>query len=265
MLPRDIKHVAAQRVINFAWRRWGWWSSQGRWHLSWILKGELSFPDTQCGKQLWKQKEACEPRPGDTNTRQVWELQETMLEYRGGEGGAEDGMRAMNLKQRQFGTRLWRLSGLRFICIRGGWEVFKQGVTWTFVDNPVAGVEDGVKRRTRLEARKTGRRSLPRSGKRLCCDRARPDRFMVFGNSGIWVFTEEYSRSRWNVWHAFIHGWASHACGKLRVSLQFIGPSLKPVRTVLIRSTQGYGTPASLSYADTWVRKPDHLHLLYSD
>ena len=44
---------------------------------------------------------------------------------------------------------------------------------------------------------------------------------------------------------------------------QFIGPSLKAMRTLLIRPIQGYGITASLSYSDTWVRKPDCLHLPY--
>ena len=34
----------------------------------------------------------------------------------------------------------------------------------------------------------------------LCCDPSRPGRFMVF------VQMEKYSQSRWDVWHAFIHG-----------------------------------------------------------
>ena len=131
--------------------------------------------------------------------------------------------------------------------------------------------------------------------------------------------------------HAFIHGWASHSCCKLRVYLhvscsgpcspewhpswhlspcvsliiiapsrclylckyemgtkpencqklynitillmrahfmlweQFIRPSLKAMRTPLTRPLQGYGNTASLSYLDTWVRKPDYLHLPHRD
>ena len=42
---------------------------------------------------------------------------------------------------------------------------------------------------------------------------------------------------------------------------QFTGPSFKAMRTVVIRRLQGYGNTASLSYPDTWVRKPDRLHL----
>ena len=42
---------------------------------------------------------------------------------------------------------------------------------------------------------------------------------------------------------------------------QFIRPSLKAMRTLVIRPLQGYGNTASLSYPDTWVRKPDCLHL----
>ena len=43
----------------------------------------------------------------------------------------------------------------------------------------------------------------------------------------------------------------------------FIGLSPKVMRTLLIRPIQGYGKTASLSYPDTWVRKPDRLHLPY--
>ena len=43
----------------------------------------------------------------------------------------------------------------------------------------------------------------------------------------------------------------------------FIGPSFKAVRTLFIRPIQGYGKTASLSYPDTWVRKPDCLRLPY--
>ena len=44
---------------------------------------------------------------------------------------------------------------------------------------------------------------------------------------------------------------------------QFIGPSLKAMRTLVIRPLQGYGNTVSLSYPDTWVRKPGCLHLPY--
>ena len=44
---------------------------------------------------------------------------------------------------------------------------------------------------------------------------------------------------------------------------QFIRPGLKAVRTLVIRPLQGYGNTASLSCPDTWVRKPDCLHLPY--
>ena len=44
----------------------------------------------------------------------------------------------------------------------------------------------------------------------------------------------------------------------------FIGPSLKAVRAPLIRPIQSYGNTASLSNPDTWVRKPDRLHLPYN-
>ena len=45
---------------------------------------------------------------------------------------------------------------------------------------------------------------------------------------------------------------------------QFIRPSLKAMRTLVIRPLQGYGNTAPLSYLDTWVRKPDCLHLPYT-
>ena len=45
---------------------------------------------------------------------------------------------------------------------------------------------------------------------------------------------------------------------------QFIRPSLKAMRTPLTRPLQGYGNTASLSYPDTWVRKPDYLHFPYT-
>ena len=44
---------------------------------------------------------------------------------------------------------------------------------------------------------------------------------------------------------------------------QFIRPSLKAMRILLIRPIQGYGDTASLSYPDIWVRKSDCLHLPY--
>ena len=44
---------------------------------------------------------------------------------------------------------------------------------------------------------------------------------------------------------------------------QFIGPSLKAMRTLVLRPLQGYGNTVSLSYPDTWVRKQDCLHLPY--
>ena len=47
----------------------------------------------------------------------------------------------------------------------------------------------------------------------VCCHPSRPGRFMVF------MQMEKCSRSHWDVWHAFIHGWASHARWKLRVYL----------------------------------------------
>ena len=45
---------------------------------------------------------------------------------------------------------------------------------------------------------------------------------------------------------------------------QFIGPSLKAVRTLVIRPLQGYGSATPLSYPDTWVREPDCLNLPYT-
>ena len=44
---------------------------------------------------------------------------------------------------------------------------------------------------------------------------------------------------------------------------QFIRPSLKAMRTLVNRPLQCYGNTALLSYPDTWVRKPDCLHLPY--
>ena len=35
----------------------------------------------------------------------------------------------------------------------------------------------------------------------------------------VLVQMERYSESHWDVWHAFIHGWASHARCKVRVYL----------------------------------------------
>ena len=45
---------------------------------------------------------------------------------------------------------------------------------------------------------------------------------------------------------------------------QFIGSSLKAMKTLIIRPLQGYGNTASLSYPDTWVRSSDCLHLPYN-
>ena len=45
---------------------------------------------------------------------------------------------------------------------------------------------------------------------------------------------------------------------------RFMGPSLKAVRTLPTRPIHSYGNTASLSYPDTWVRKPDCLHLPYT-
>ena len=46
---------------------------------------------------------------------------------------------------------------------------------------------------------------------------------------------------------------------------RFIGPSLKAMRTLVIRPLQGYGNTAPLSYPDTWVRNPDCLYLHYNN
>ena len=45
---------------------------------------------------------------------------------------------------------------------------------------------------------------------------------------------------------------------------QIIRPSLKAMRPLVIRPLQGFGNTASLSYPDTWVGKPNCLHLPYS-
>ena len=46
---------------------------------------------------------------------------------------------------------------------------------------------------------------------------------------------------------------------------QFIRPSLKTMRTLVIRLLQGYyGNAVPLSYPDTWARKSDCLHLPYT-
>ena len=45
---------------------------------------------------------------------------------------------------------------------------------------------------------------------------------------------------------------------------QSIRFSLKAMRTLVIRPLQAYGNTAPLSYPDTWVRKPECLHLPYS-
>ena len=45
----------------------------------------------------------------------------------------------------------------------------------------------------------------------------------------------------------------------------FMRPSPEAMRTLIIRCLQGCGNTASLSYPDTWVRKPDCLHLPYTN
>ena len=45
---------------------------------------------------------------------------------------------------------------------------------------------------------------------------------------------------------------------------QFIRPNLKNMRTLVIKPHKGYENTAPLSYPDTWVRKPDCLHLPYT-
>ena len=52
----------------------------------------------------------------------------------------------------------------------------------------------------------------------LCCPPSKPGKFMVF------VQMAKYSWSCWDVWHAFIHGWASHTCCKLHVYLHVSCP-----------------------------------------
>ena len=44
---------------------------------------------------------------------------------------------------------------------------------------------------------------------------------------------------------------------------QFIGPSLKAIRALVMRPLQGYGNTAPLNYPDMWVKKPDCIHILY--
>ena len=44
---------------------------------------------------------------------------------------------------------------------------------------------------------------------------------------------------------------------------QFIGLSLKAMRTLVIRTLQGYRDTVSFSYPDTWAGKPNCLHLIY--
>ena len=46
---------------------------------------------------------------------------------------------------------------------------------------------------------------------------------------------------------------------------RFIGPILKAMRILVIRHLQGYGNTVSLRYPDTWARKPDCLHLPYTN
>ena len=44
----------------------------------------------------------------------------------------------------------------------------------------------------------------------------------------------------------------------------FIVPIHKAMSILLLRPIQGYGNTASLIYSDTWVGKPDCLHLSYT-
>ena len=46
---------------------------------------------------------------------------------------------------------------------------------------------------------------------------------------------------------------------------QFIRPSLKAMRTLYISPLQRYGNTASLGNPDTCVRRPDCLHLTYTN
>ena len=72
--------------------------------------------------------------------------------------------------------------------------------------------------RTKQNSRKTTKQSVDKQSTRCrvqnCGSWSRPDRFMVCGQ------TEEYSRSRWDVWRAFIHVWESNALCKLCVPLR---------------------------------------------
>ena len=54
-------------------------------------------------------------------------------------------------------------------------------------------------------------------------------------------------------------------CAHFMLWEQFIGPSLKAMRRLLIKPIQSWGNTASLSYPDTLVRKPDCLHLPYNN
>ena len=52
--------------------------------------------------------------------------------------------------------------------------------------------------------------------------------------------------------------------GLNRLQRNWYNRSIKAMRTLHIRPIQGYGNTASLSYSDTWVGKPDCLHLSYT-
>ena len=56
--------------------------------------------------------------------------------------------------------------------------------------------------------------------KMVYCHPSRSGRFMVF------MQMDKYSQSRWDVWHAFIHGCVRHTCCKLRVYMHvsYCGP-----------------------------------------
>ena len=56
----------------------------------------------------------------------------------------------------------------------------------------------------------------------MSCNHSRPDRFTRFGQM------EKYSQSLWDVCHAFIQGWAIHACCKLHVPLHVSECHLSP-------------------------------------
>ena len=61
----------------------------------------------------------------------------------------------------------------------------------------------------------------------LCCPPSKPGKFMVF------VQMAKYSWSCWDVWHAFIHGWATHCIQAVCLSACLMSwpllPSMAPI------------------------------------